>query len=233
MLRTGWLAVKNSTQYALKLEILIAILRKRYDVSQPESLEPIERLIHSFFTWEATTAQATAALQSIKNSVVDFNELRVCMPDETLSIIGESYPSGQNRCIRLRRTLNDIFLRDHDLSLGHLREKNRVDVRQYLDSLEGMMPYVASQIMLLSLGVSSIPVDEQLRAALVGADVVHPDTNAPELVVWLERHIRSGDRREIHLLFQNWVEDGAPTDGFDLFSDITDDFTDAKHIPTP
>ncbi len=228
---TGWLAVKNSTHDAQKLETLIAILRKRYDVEQPESLEPIERLIHSFLTWEASATQATAALQCIKNNVVDFNELRVCMPDEILSIIGDNYPLGQERAIRLRTTLNDIFQKDHDLSLVHLREKNRNDVRDYLGSLEGMVSYVASRIMLLALGVSAIPVDEQLHTALIKTGVAHDNTNVISLASWLERQIRSGDRREIHLLFQYWVEDGAPTDSTDQNFHQTDDYADAKQSP--
>jgi hypothetical protein len=54
--------------------------------------DPIATLVMSFLMWESTTDRAEAAYQRILESVVDFNELRVCMPQETVDIIGQRYP---------------------------------------------------------------------------------------------------------------------------------------------
>ena len=34
----------------------------------------------SFLMWESTTSKAQSAFERVLDSVVDFNELRVCMP---------------------------------------------------------------------------------------------------------------------------------------------------------
>ncbi len=106
----------------------------------PESDDPLAVLILSFLTWESTTAKAVAAFKRIREGVVDFNDLRVCLSDETQEIIGPRYPRGLERCQRLRAVLRNIYHREHAVTLDRLEALSKRDIRRYLLSLEGIVP---------------------------------------------------------------------------------------------
>lgn len=201
--------MKNASQCAKRLSTL---LKKIADapVEQPEaSQDPIEVLVYSFLLWESTQSKAAAAYKSIVESVVDFNDLRVCMPQEILEIIGPRYPRGLDRCQRIRAVLRDVYCREHAVNLDRLGSKNKRDVRKYLDSLEGIVPYVASRVMLIAFGAHAMPVDDQLRTQLIEAGAADTSAENAELSTWLERQIKASDAVTAHHALQAWVDEQA------------------------
>ena len=95
----------------------------------------------------------------------------------------------------MRATLNDIYNREHSVSLESLGAMNKRDARAYLDSLEGIPPYVAARTFLIGLGGHAFPLDERLMGVLAAEEAL-AETDAGDLVTastWLERQVRSGD----------------------------------------
>jgi hypothetical protein len=185
-------------------------LRKLGDGSQPEAQpphgEPIATLVMSFLLWESSMDKALAAFQRLRDEVVDFNDLRVCMPHETMEILGPRYPRVQERCERLRAVLRSIYLREHAVDLDKYKVTGKREVKKYVDSLEGIVPYVASRVLLLSFESHAIPVDEQLRASLSKADVCEPQVELVDLATWLGSHIKAEQAAGAHYALQVWAE---------------------------
>lgn len=177
--------------------------------SAPPRHDPIATLVMSFLLWEATSDKANAAYQRIIESVVDFNELRVCMPHETVEIIGPRYPLALNRAQRLRAALRNIYLREHIVSLEKPAAGNKRDLKKYIDSLEGMVPYVANRVLLLCFDMHLMPVDEQLRTALIEAEVADASAEVPELGNWLASQVRVGEMAATHASLQTWMDQRA------------------------
>lgn len=172
----------------------------------PETDPLVHLLVESFLLWEATTAQAGEALGRLASQVVDYNEMRVCFTEELAAMLGPRYPRVEERCARLRCALNDLFKREHGLSLAHLQSPGRKDARGYLDSLDGTPTYVSARVALLGLGCHTIPVDGRLVGVLAGAGCCAATDSCEAVSSWLERQFKPGEGPEAHGLLQAWSD---------------------------
>lgn len=206
---------------AKRFAALVKRLKGEYDTAAeapadapPPSLAEgdavLDQLVHSFMLWETTSAQALAGLKRLREAFVDLNELRVCFPEEISTAIGERFPRSRERATRLRAVLNDIYRREHGLSLSRLVDQPKRDARSYLESLEGMPPFVAARVALLCFGGHAVPVDERLLALLTSERAVEPDVGVEDAAAWIERQVRANEAAATHLLLRRWAdEDGS------------------------
>lgn len=210
-----------STDPAKALAALLKKLAARYPAAAPEPLnagldegvDPMLNLyVQSFLVWDASTGQARAAMKRLRETFVDFNELRIAFADEIAAAFGERYPRGYERALRLRSGLHDIFRREHSLSLSRLSELSKREARGYLESLDGTPAYVASRVFLFGLGGHAMPVDQRIADLLAGEAILGDDvTDAESAAAWLERQVRAGDGVHVGSLLQAWSDDEGAT----------------------
>lgn len=179
----------------------------------PVALDPerplMGHLLRSFLLWESTTAKARAALKRIEAAVVDFNELRHCMPDELVRIIGERSPKVAERAMRLRTTLNRIYAREHAVCIERLTTAGKREAREYLDGLDGVPGYVAARTALLGLGAHAAPIDSRIHRRLVEAKVIGAEAALGDATGVLERRVRAGEMPETYALLQAWADEAS------------------------
>jgi endonuclease III len=203
--------VKNAATCAKKLSALL----KKYHRSasqvarMPDASDPIATLVMSFLLWESTSEKAAAAYERLLQHVVDFNDLRVCMPHETTEALGPRYPRVLDRGQRLRAVLKDIYLREHAVNINRLRDMGKREVKKYLESLEGMVPYVSARVMLLCFQTHAVPVDDHLRTHLVEAGAIEAGVEIPEVSAWLASQIKAEDGIQAHAALQAFSDEKA------------------------
>lgn len=178
-------------------------------VIDPE--EPIlGEFLRSFLIWESTTPRAATALRSVERSVVDFNELRICLAHDFIGMLGPRFPGVEQRALRIRAALSDIYLREHAVTLRHLADMPKRKARSYLESLEGVPHFVASRVVLVALGGHAAPIDSRILSRLCTASAL-PQGLRPESAAGLiERAVRAGELAEVYALLQAWSDDGSP-----------------------
>jgi hypothetical protein len=198
-----------------RLESLVARLRARFGppLDPPEALPPdgqrIHELVRSFFVWEAGERRAQAALDAVAASLVDFNELRVCLPAELAAILGERFPLALERSRRLRATLNSLFRREHAVTLDAAAGLSKRDARAYLAGLEGMPAFVADRLTLVLFGGHAFPVDARL-VRLLTAEKVFEDGVAPDAASsWIEHHLHAGEAYAAYRLVEQWADEAS------------------------
>lgn len=169
----------------------------------------VVEMVRSFLTWESGSDFAERTLAHIRDHVVDFNELRVFLPEEIAAMMGDD-PRAQERAERLRASLSELYVREHDMRLAHLAEEGKRDVRAYLDTLDGMHPFVAARVSLLRFGGHAFPVDCRLRDALARAKVVPAEQPPSEVSGWIERQVRAGEALPNYIALEALVESQAP-----------------------
>jgi hypothetical protein len=177
---------------------------------------PIERCFHgdgvlrefvrSYLMWETTAAKAEAALSRIAASVVDINELRVCLPDEIGALLGGGYSKVDERVQRLKASLGDIYKREHCLRLSHLREKPKRDARAYLEQISSVPAFVSARTALVALEAHAFPLDQRMYAKLEDAAVLDGERTVEEAAAWLERTLKAGEALEAFSLIQSWAD---------------------------
>lgn len=206
-----------AVDHAAKLQSLIKRLGTEADAptspaprffckpDEPMTDPVCDELIWAYLVWEAGEHRAGAVASKLCESFVDLNEFRVCLTNELTGFFGQTYPRAVERSDRIRATLNDIFNREHDVSLTSLVSMNKREARAYLDSLEGIPPYVASRTFLFGLGGHAFPVDDRLLKLLVAEQALAETETIESAANWLERQVRSGDAAPAFLAIEEWA----------------------------
>jgi hypothetical protein len=109
-------------------------------------------------------------------------------------MIGVRYPLGWDRCALMRRTLMDLYKREHKVSLERLRNVPKREAKTYVEGLAGITPFVASRTLLLGLGIHGVPVDQATVDVLVEAEVLGEASDPVEVAALLSRHVLADDR---------------------------------------
>lgn len=164
----------------------------------------VRQLVHSFMLWESSLSRADKAMGAISEQLLDVNELRVCLPGELMHIIGVRYPRAEERCLRLRACLNAVFEHEHRTSLSSLEPMGKREARNALESLEGMVPFVAARVVLVELGGHCFPVDSRFASLLGG--LCEPDESHASLSGKLERAFRAGEIPAVYAGLERHIE---------------------------
>ena len=187
-----------------------ALMKKIGKPASPTKKEdPIDVLVMSFLMWDSTAAKAKTAYERIQQRIVDFNDLRVSMPQEITGFIGSRYPRAEERSQRLRAVLRNIYNREHAVSLERLDTMGKREIKKYLHSLDGIVPFAADRVMLLCFGTHCIPADENLQNALLKAGACEESLDLWELSSWLSRQVKASEAAATYFSLQAWVDRGA------------------------
>ncbi len=177
----------------------------------------LEQLIFDFMLWESSTAQAKAAVKKLGEIFVDHNELRVAMPHEIAAALGDRCPLALDRSLRLRSTLQDLYKREHIITLAPVAVAAKREARQYLESLDGMPSFVAARLTLFGMGGHAIPADYRLIELLRNAKALPADADSPaHASSWLERHVKANDAPASVWALQAWSDAEGQSPKHDL-----------------
>jgi endonuclease III len=203
--------MKNGTIYAKHLKRFFNQLKK--DLPAPpidaEPTDPTRQLILAILGEGGPVQEAEKALHRLLGVMVDFNEIRVSAPFELADIIGDRLPDALNRCHRLKLSLDAVYLKEHSVSIQHLRKVGLRESRQFLESLEGVAGYPAASVMLWSLGGHAIPITEKSVEVLRREGLIDPDADIREVQAFLERNISADDGKLFTLMLESYVSAGG------------------------
>lgn len=169
----------------------------------------LNEFLRSFLIWEAGIPAARAAAQRLTEQLVDFNDLRVCLPDDLTSVFGESLPLASERAQRIRAALSDLCRRTHAVSMEHVAEMSKREAKAYIESLEGVPDYVSSRFVLVALDVHAMPMDRRTLARLVEANAFPEDASPQDAADQIQRRFKAGELLGVHLGLQNWADEQA------------------------
>lgn len=199
---------KQDTSQGKKLAALLKRLDSSYKPEDPPPRDPTLQLVAAFLQWEGTRKQAEEAVGRLMSEMVDVNDLRVSFDQEILALLGDDYPLAEQRVARMREALNEIYVREHATEMRSIAEKGKKEQRAYLDSLPGMVPYVAAEVTLLAFGGHAMPVDQKLIERLAEEEIIDADAQDPQYVEnVLLRLVRAEEALHTHLLLQAWADE--------------------------
>lgn len=182
-------------------------------------------LIQSFLVWEWNGARASSTWARMVEDVTDLNELRVTVVDDYLEYFGGGCPRAEERADRLRATLRGVFHREHSTDLSGPAGGPKKEFREYLDSLEGMTPFVAARTALIAAGSHAVPVDERTLRLLVKSGVVVPDATIESASQTMSRLVTAAQGLDTHLALQMLSEKERATPVMDLPGTVAEEPT--------
>ena len=194
----------------------------------PGVTDATQVLIQSFLVWEWNGSRASSTWARMVEDVTDLNELRVTVVDDYLEYFGGSCPRAEERADRLRSTLRGVFHREHSTDLSGPAGGPKKEFREYLDSLEGMTPFVAARTALIAAGSHAVPVDERTLRLLVKSGVVSPDATIDSASQTMSRLVTAAQGFDTHLALQMLSEKERATPVMDLPGTVVEESSPKK-----
>ncbi|RJP36636.1 MAG: hypothetical protein C4547_07005 [Phycisphaerales bacterium] len=182
--------MKNGTLYSKRVKKHFARLLKP---PPAPPADPLDALAASILGREAGYPAGKRCLDRLLETFVNYNEARVCSPEDLAGMLGNRLPHAGQRCAELRQALNDVFERENRMSLDRLKSMKIKEARQFLATIDGVDEYTVASVILRSLGGHAIPVDDAAWALLRERDLVDPDATRGEIQGFLERAISASD----------------------------------------
>lgn len=175
-------------------------------VMMPPQDPLIHELVFSMLLWESSLTHAIRGMQLLRESLADYNELRVCFPEDLSGIIGTRYPSSLERSERICAALNSVFQREQSLTLEPLQEMPKRDARQYLSTLSGVPAFVAARVTLIGLGGHAFPIDGLLMKYLAREGVLVGAASQEQHMARMERTVRAADSHRLYCMIEYWAD---------------------------
>ena len=160
--------------------------------------EPLKALVRSAMSYDVPDDKAEGAMKAIEREFVDLNELRVATELEVQEMLGQRYPKIEERVTMITQALNNIFEREHTLSLDRLKDLSRRDARQFLRELPGVHPFVEAYVMLFAFDGHTFPIDDAMLDTLRDEDVVEETTNLDDAQKFVEHHLKDSECYELY-----------------------------------
>jgi len=190
--------MKNATKHAEELRSLYKKLLKEHKPEPREPMDPLKALVRGAMSFDVSDDRADHAMKAIDKEFVDLNELRVATDLEIQELLGQRYPAIEKRVAMITLSLNNIFEREHTLSLDRLKTISKRDARKFLSELPDVHPFVEAYVMLYGFDGHAVPLDDEMLAYLREQEIIDEQTNLHDGQRFVEHHIK---HEESHSFF--------------------------------
>ena len=199
--------MKNETIFAKKFAALVKKIRSEVEAPQVTiPSDPVTQLVLAFLEWNASRKLAAEAYDRLMSQLVDNNDLRVSHQAEIINILGPKYPQAEERIARMHESLQEVYVREHSMNINHLTDKPKKLVRQYFDTLPGVLQFASAYVTLACYQGHAFPVDDRTLELLKLDGGIDPSATNEETEAFLGRHIKSEQTFETFLVIQAWSE---------------------------
>jgi hypothetical protein len=142
--------------------------------------------------------KAADAVKAIEREFVDLNEFRVATDLEIQELLGQRYPQIEKRVALITQSLNNIFEREHTLSLDRLRSIGKKETRQFLRELPESNPFVEAYVMLFAFEGHAMPLDSEMLAALIDEEILEEGTTLEDAQKFVEHNIKADECADVY-----------------------------------
>src|SRR6476661_3237314 len=190
--------MKNATKHADDLKSLCRKLVREHKPEPREPQEPLNALVRAAMTFDVSDHRADDAIKAIEKEFVDLNELRVATDLEIQEMLGQRYPEIEKRVAMITQSLNNIFEREHTLSLDRLKTISRRDARQFLREFPEIHPFVEAYVMLFSFDGHAFPIDDEMLAYLKEQEILDEELPLEEAQKFIEHHLKAEECGDLY-----------------------------------
>jgi len=200
--------MKNATKYADTLRSVAKRVVREYKPEPKQLREPLPALVRAAMSYDVPDHKADDAMKAIEKEFVDLNELRVATELEVQELLGQRYPEIETRVTMITSALNNIFEREHTLSLDRLKTISKRDARQFLRELPEIHPFVEAYVMLFAFDGHSFPCDDETLEYLRDHHVVEESTSLDECQRFVEHHLKAEECYDLFACLRAGALDG-------------------------
>ncbi len=197
--------MKNATKHADELKSLHKRLMKDHKSEPRQPVDALKALVRAAMSFDVPDTRADEAMKLIDREFVDLNELRVATELEVQEMLGQRYPAIERRVAMITAALNNIFEREHTLSLDRLKTLPKKEARQFLKELPDIHPFVEAYVMLYAFEGHAIPIDAETVTMLQEHHIVDSGTSIEDAQKFVEHNIKAEDCHDFFVAMRRYM----------------------------
>lgn len=203
----------NASQFEARLKEIVHKLQAEYGNCDqyPTKGDVVEEILLGILGRDTSEAKAQDALERLRRSMVDYNEMRVAAASDVTDEVGPSFPDIEYKAYDLVAALSRIYAQLETLDLTEFKTKPKREADKWLSEVPGIDSYTQGRVMLLCFGAHSVPVNRSALGWLQHYGLFEDSVDVPEAQGVLERHVRSSDSMKVFCLLQRLAEKTPPT----------------------
>ena len=199
--------MKNAGKHGEELRALMKRLLKEHKPEPKQVQDPLQALVRGAMSFDVPDTRADEAMKHIEREFVDLNELRVATDLEIQEMLGSRYPEIERRVEMITRSLNNIFEREHTLSLDRLKTVSKRDARQFLRELPEIHPFVEAYVMLFGFDGHAFPLDDDTAEYLRDQKVLEEGASLDESQRFIEHQLKAEECYDLFAALRRVVSD--------------------------
>ncbi len=192
------MAGKTAAKVAEETRALLRKLSKR-KAPPLQKQDSLQALVRAAMLFDMTDAEADQAMRLIDREFVGLNELRVATDLEIQELLGTQYPAIERRVAMITQSLNQIFEREHTMSLARLGDVSKREARQVLRELPEIHPFVEAYVMLFALDAPVLPLDDLMLDYLKRQGIFEEKATMEEAQKTLEHQLKGDECYELYV----------------------------------
>jgi endonuclease III len=169
------------------LQRLCSSSKRTADGAARENRSILEHLLYAVCREGAPRADADEAFKTLQDTFFDWNEIRVSAEREVVDAVS-NLPNAEVRAFRLINLLKEIFETTYSFDLESLHKKGLKQAQKHLERL-GASPFAIAYTIQHGLGGHSLPVDADMKRALVRLELLEEQGDDEAALASLEHLI--------------------------------------------
>lgn len=199
--------MKDSSQYAKKIQKLYRALKQRAGKAVVLTYEePVDALVYAVVSEKITESQAESAIKKLRDTFVDFNDVRVARPEEICEALGDGFPFAAEIAGTLTGLLMAVFNKYNMLNLQGLRKLGKRPAKLMLEKLAGATPFIVDYCMLTAMEGHAIPLTQKMTEYLKANELISANAGYEEIEGFLLRQISMKNAYEFYSLLRRESE---------------------------
>ena len=172
---------------------IVTVLKKEYGSKLPSyNHDVLDTLLFSVCLENSNLADAESALQRLKESFFDYNELRVSSISEIQnSFVNMSEPEW--RGMRARDIVQHVFESGYSFEVEDLKKKTMDSAEKQLKKVKSLTPFNIAYTLLFSLGSHVVPTDKNILRASIWLGLLEPGTKIKAAGEQFKAAVRKSD----------------------------------------
>lgn len=186
---------------AALVKIVKQLKRVYGSVPKPLNLPVFETLLYGICLEDVDFERARKAFDRLRNSFLDWNEVRVTTVTE-LDHILEHLPDSAIRAVRMRQLLMHIYDHQYSFDIDGLKKRTQDLVQRQLIRIKHLTPFARNYVTQASLGAHVIPLDKRMLLTAVWLGLVPAGVHEDEAGDLLKSLVRKADGVEFFYLLK-------------------------------
>jgi hypothetical protein len=202
----------NATQFEARLKDIVHKLQAEFGNCEhpPTPCNIIEEILVGILGRDTAEGKARDALQRLRRSMVDYNELRMASSADVVDEVGPHFPTIESKAQDIVAALSRIYDLLETLDLTEFKARPKREAGKWLSDIPGIDAFTLGRVMLLCFGAHAVPVNQVALGWLQHYGLFDASVQVPEAQGVLERHVRSTDAMKVFCLLQRLAEKTPP-----------------------